>query len=66
MPVVSSIMLSTDELAELGRLSTAELLDRAAERRDLAFGDRMTFSPKVFIPVTKLCADLAVTLLGAA
>ena len=57
MPVVSSIMLSTDELAELGRLSTAELLDRAAERRDLAFGDRMTFSPKVFIPVTKLCAD---------
>ena len=29
----------------------------AAQRRDLAFGTRVTFSPKVFIPLTQLCRD---------
>ncbi|MGH9005999.1 MAG: 7,8-didemethyl-8-hydroxy-5-deazariboflavin synthase CofG, partial [Acidimicrobiia bacterium] len=29
----------------------------AGRRRDGAFGDRVTFSPKVFIPLTMLCRD---------
>ncbi|KRE94116.1 2-phospho-L-lactate guanylyltransferase [Nocardioides sp. Soil774] len=38
-------------------LSTPELLDRASRRRDELFGTRVTYSPKVFIPLTKLCRD---------
>jgi FO synthase len=34
-----------------------ELMARAARRRDEAFGSRVTFSPKVFIPLTMLCRD---------
>ena len=43
-----------DDLA--GR-STAELLAAAAAVRDAAHGTRTTYSPKVFIPLTRLCAD---------
>jgi FO synthase len=35
----------------------AELLAAAAEVRDGAFGTRITWSPKVFIPLTHLCQD---------
>jgi len=41
----------------LGELSTPELLARAAARRDELFGTRVTYSPKVFIPLTMLCRD---------
>src|SRR3954467_7386019 len=34
-----------------------ELLVRAAATRDAAFGTRVTYSPKVFIPLTMLCRD---------
>ncbi len=34
-----------------------DLLRRAREIRDAAFGTRVTFSPKVFIPLTMLCRD---------
>ncbi len=34
-----------------------ELLARAASRRDSTHGRRVTFSPKVFIPLTMLCRD---------
>jgi FO synthase len=34
-----------------------ELLAAARERRDRLFGSRLTFSPKVFIPLTMLCRD---------
>jgi FO synthase len=34
-----------------------ELLRRARGVRDQAFGTRVTFSPKVFIPLTMLCRD---------
>ena len=34
-----------------------ELMARAARLRDDTFGTRMTFSPKVFIPLTMLCRD---------
>ena len=44
-------------MTTLTGLPTAELLDRASERRDALFGTRVTYSPKVFIPLTKLCRD---------
>src|SRR5262245_34316713 len=34
-----------------------ELLEAARARRDQLFGSRITFSPKVFIPLTMLCRD---------
>jgi FO synthase len=34
-----------------------ELLDRASELRDETTGTRITYSPKVFIPLTMLCRD---------
>ena len=43
--------------AELLALSTDELLDRASQVRTAAFGNRVTYSPKVFIPLTMLCND---------
>jgi len=43
--------------AEVVELGPAELLTRASARRDAAFGTRVTFSPKVFIPLTQLCRD---------
>jgi FO synthase len=36
---------------------TRELMARAAVLRDQAFGSRITYSPKVFIPLTMLCND---------
>ena len=38
-------------------LPTSELLDKASQVRDAAFGNRLTYSPKVFIPLTMLCRD---------
>src|SRR3974377_1755273 len=35
----------------------AELIAAAAQVRDEAHGRRVTFSPKVFIPLTRLCRD---------
>ena len=42
---------------ELQHSSTADLLQEAASLRDTGHGTRMTFSPKVFIPLTMLCRD---------
>jgi FO synthase len=38
-------------------LGPAELADRARQVRHRAHGNRVTFSPKVFIPLTMLCRD---------
>jgi len=43
--------------AELVQLQLPELLKRAAAQRDETFGTRITYSPKVFIPLTMLCQD---------
>ncbi|MGH9128621.1 MAG: 5-amino-6-(D-ribitylamino)uracil--L-tyrosine 4-hydroxyphenyl transferase CofH [Acidimicrobiales bacterium] len=43
--------------SELCALPTSELLSRAAAVRDAAHGRRVTYSPKVFIPLTMLCRD---------
>ena len=37
--------------------SLPELLAAASAKRNAAFGNRVTFSPKVFIPLTRLCRD---------
>ncbi|MEO5680504.1 MAG: 7,8-didemethyl-8-hydroxy-5-deazariboflavin synthase CofG, partial [Acidimicrobiales bacterium] len=42
---------------DLLRLTTEELLAAAAAVRDAATGTRVTFSPKVFLPLTELCRD---------
>jgi 7,8-didemethyl-8-hydroxy-5-deazariboflavin synthase CofH subunit/7,8-didemethyl-8-hydroxy-5-deazariboflavin synthase CofG subunit len=42
---------------ELLHADTADLLRAAADVRDRAHGVRMTYSPKVFIPLTMLCRD---------
>jgi len=34
-----------------------ELMEAAAHKRDQAFGRVITFSPKVFVPLTRLCRD---------
>ena len=38
-------------------LPLPDLLSRARAVRDEAHGRRITFSPKVFIPLTMLCRD---------
>jgi FO synthase len=45
------------EVAELVETPLAELVAEAARLRDSGHGDRVTFSPKVFIPLTMLCRD---------
>src|SRR5215204_5669383 len=46
-----------DELRDLARLPLATLMARARAIRDDGHGRRVTFSPKVFIPLTMLCRD---------
>src|SRR5690242_4308175 len=48
-PEVQSILAEAADLPAL--------MKKAAALRDAAFGDRITFSKKVFIPLTHLCRD---------
>ena len=41
----------------VARLGTGELLGRARAVRDAVYGPRVTYSPKVFLPLTMLCRD---------
>lgn len=43
--------------ANYSDLSTAELLAKASKIKEKYFGAQITFSPKVFLPLTKLCRD---------
>ncbi len=43
--------------SELLSRPLADLLEAAASVRDQAHGRRVTYSPKVFIPLTQLCRD---------
>ncbi len=49
-PSASGAAASTD-------LPTGVLTERARAVRDAGFGTRVTFSPKVFVPLTRLCRD---------
>ncbi|MGH3926751.1 MAG: 7,8-didemethyl-8-hydroxy-5-deazariboflavin synthase, partial [Pseudonocardiaceae bacterium] len=46
-----------DDGGAVAELGTAELLARARGVRDAAHGTRVTYSPKVFLPLTMLCRD---------
>ena len=50
-------MTAAGEFADLLETPLADLMAEAARLRDLGHGTRMTFSPKVFIPLTHLCRD---------
>jgi FO synthase len=50
-------MSKVSDLRELVDRSAAELMPEAAAVRDRRFGARVTFSPKVFVPLTMLCRD---------
>ncbi|HEY5878277.1 MAG TPA: bifunctional FO biosynthesis protein CofGH [Nakamurella sp.] len=49
--------LTGEAARTLSGLPTGTLTAAAREVRDAVFGTRVTFSPKVFLPLTKLCAD---------
>ncbi len=50
--------LDAAEALALARLPASALLGPAQELRARGHGTRVTFSPKVFIPLTKLCRDV--------
>src|SRR2546425_568938 len=50
-------MLSAAEAHHLVGAPLEELVAEAGRVRDRGHGDRVTFSPKVFIPLTMLCRD---------
>src|SRR5512132_3437535 len=50
-------MLSAAEARALVDVPVAELVTEAGRLRDQGHGDHVTFSPKVFIPLTMLCRD---------
>jgi 7,8-didemethyl-8-hydroxy-5-deazariboflavin synthase CofH subunit/7,8-didemethyl-8-hydroxy-5-deazariboflavin synthase CofG subunit len=50
-------MLSASSFRELLDAPPTELMPAAAARRDAQTGRRITFSPKVFAPLTMLCRD---------
>ena len=50
-------MLSAAEARALVNVPVAELVNEAGRLRDQGHGNRITFSPKVFIPLTMLCRD---------
>src|SRR5262245_30341366 len=50
-------MPRADAFAELVAAPLEELMAAAATRRDALFGTRVTYSPKVFVPLTMLCRD---------
>jgi FO synthase len=56
---VSALMTTapSDEGLRLAALPTDTLVQRAGERRNALFGPRVTYSPKVFVPLTRLCRD---------
>ncbi len=51
------VELAASQVRELIDAPTRDLMARAAAIRDRAHGTRVTFSPKVFIPLTMLCRD---------
>ena len=53
-----SSMLNIDEVLSWSRCGVRELMARAAEMRDQGHGRVVSYSPKVFIPLTKLCRDV--------
>jgi FO synthase len=61
MPNVEAFLPSAEEISSrLARLEArplSEQMDEAVALRRLGHGDVISFSPKVFVPVTRLCRD---------
>ena len=54
----ASVAPVSDEVAyQLAELDTAALCEAACARRDRAWGRTLTYSPKVFLPITNLCRN---------
>ena len=51
-------MLNIDEVLSWSHSDVRQLMERAAALRDEGHGRVVTYSPKVFIPLTKLCRDV--------
>jgi FO synthase len=49
--------METNVTTDLLGVPLADLLEAASAVRDATFGTRITYSPKVFIPLTHLCRD---------
>ncbi len=50
-------MLDADDALRLAAAPLPELVAAAAEKRDAAWGRTLTWSPKVFLPLTNLCRN---------
>ncbi len=50
-------MLSEPDALALVDVTADEIVPEAGKLRDAGHGDRITFSPKVFVPLTMLCRD---------
>lgn len=60
LPLPGSPALTNDDALSLADASPSEIVElarRAARVRDEAWGLRLTYSPKVFLPVTNLCRN---------
>ncbi|MCV6594075.1 MAG: 7,8-didemethyl-8-hydroxy-5-deazariboflavin synthase CofG [Silicimonas sp.] len=49
--------LDTSDAYSLAKAPTAALMEAARQRRDLTWGRRVTYSRKVFVPLTNMCRD---------
>ena len=59
MSVFDGTVLTMEAANELGRnMPLSELMREAAQLRDQAWGDQISYSRKVFIPLTELCRDV--------
>lgn len=51
-------ILAAEVMAIVGKVSLADLMQLAAEKRDAGHGAKISYSRKVFIPLTQLCRDV--------
>lgn len=57
-PNPAPLLSDEDALALAGRTDTAALVAQAGALRDQGFGGLITYSRKIFIPLTQLCRDV--------
>lgn len=57
-PDIATAHPELPKLQKLGETPLAELMSAAAAMRDTGFGNLVTYSRKVFIPLTELCRDV--------
>jgi FO synthase len=57
-PDIATAHPELPKLRKLGEMPLAELMSAAAVLRDTGFGNVVTYSRKVFIPLTELCRDV--------